>query len=116
MEWQFIAGLGAITGLVIALVIYLGLKLNKAVLKNAPDMALPINITYSGTALFALVVGFWVLCLAAAKLRPETWFGSFVGTADGVGIVIVGSIFLAGVAAAVLEKLGWPIASRGEDR
>jgi len=116
MEWQFLAGLGAMTSLVIGLVIYVGLKLNKAVLKHAPEIALPLNITYTGTALFALLVGFWVLCLVAAKLRPETWFGSFVGTTDGVGIVIVGSSFFAGVAAVVLEKLGWPIASRGEDR
>lgn len=116
MEWQFLSGLAAITSVVIALVVYIGLKLNKAVLKHAPEVALPLNITYAGTTLFALLVGFWVLCLVAAKLRPETWFGSFVGTADGVGIVIVGSSFFAGVVAVVLEKLGWPIALRGEDR
>ncbi len=114
MEWQFLAGLGAITLVVVGLVTYLGLKLNKFVLRHAPEIALPINITFTGTTLFALVVGFWVLCIAAANLRPESSFGSFVGTADGMGIVIVGSIFFAGVAGAVLEKLGWPIAKRGE--
>ena len=62
----------------------------------------------------ACVVGFWIICLVAGKLRPDSSFGAFVGTADGVGTVIVGSIFFAGVAGAVLEKLGYPIATRGE--
>ena len=115
MEWQFLAGLGAITSVVIALVIFLGLRLNKAVLKRAPEIALPIYINRSGTVLFALIVSFWLVCLVAAKLRPETSLGAFLGTADGVGVVVVGSLFFAGVAGAVLEKLGWPIASRGED-
>ena len=115
MEWQFLAGLGAITLVVIALVIYFGLKLNKAVLEHAPGIALPVNITLSGTVLFALIVGFWIVCLAAGTLSPESLFGSFVRTADGVGAVIVGSVLIAGVAAAVLEKLGRPIATRGED-
>ena len=114
MEWQFLAGLGAITSVFIGLVIYFGLKLNQAVLKQAPDVALPINITLSGTTLFAFVVGFWVLCVAVAYLHPASSFGSFVRTADGVGAVIVGSVLFVGVAAAVLEKLGWPIATRGE--
>ncbi|MBT8066569.1 MAG: hypothetical protein KJO09_04970 [Gammaproteobacteria bacterium] len=114
MEWQFLVGLGAITSVVIGLVIYFGLKLNKAVLQQTPDMALPINITFSGSTLFAFVVGFWVLCVAVAKLHPASSFGSFVRTADGVGAVIVGSVLFAGVAAAVLEKLGWPIARRDD--
>jgi len=114
MEWQFLLGLSAITIVVIGLVIYFGMKLNKAVLKEAPEIALPINLTLTGTTLMACVVGFWIICLVAGKLRPDSSFGAFLGTADGVGTVIVGSIFFAGAAGAVLEKLGYPIATRGE--
>jgi len=114
MEWQFLLGLGAITLVVIGLVIYFGLKLNRAVLKHAPEIALPINLTLTGTTLFAWLVSFWIICLVAGKFRPDNWLGKFVGTADGVGIVIVGSIFFAGVAGAVLEKLGYPIATKDE--
>lgn len=115
MELGFVLGLGAITLFVIGLVIFFGLKLNKAVLKQAPELAMPINLTLTGTVLMACVVAFWIICLVAGKLRPDSSFGAFVGTADGVGIVIVGSIFFAGVAGAILEKLGCPIATRGED-
>lgn len=114
MEWQFLLGLGAITIVVIGLVIYVGMKLNKAVLNEAPAIALPIKLTLTGTTLMACVVGFWIIYLFAGKLRPDSLFGAFVGTADGVGTMIVGSIFFAGVAGAVLEKLGYPIATRGE--
>jgi len=46
MEWQFLLGLGAITIVVIGLVIYFGMKLNKAVLNEAPAIALPIAYPY----------------------------------------------------------------------
>jgi len=114
MEWQFFLGLGAITIVVIGLVIYFGMKLNKAVLKEAQEIGLPKNLTLAGTTLMACVVGFWIICLIAGKLRPDSSFGTFVGTVDGAGTVIVGPILLAGVAGAVLEKLGYPIATRGE--
>ena len=114
MEWQFLLGLGAITIVVIGLVVYVGMKLNKAVLKETLEIVLPINLTLTGTALMACIVGFWIICLVAGKFRPDSSFGAFVATADGVGIVIVGSVFFAGVAGAVLEKLGYPIATRGE--
>jgi hypothetical protein len=114
MEWGFVTGLSAITLFVIGLVIYFGLRLNKSVLKHAPEIAFPINITFTGTVLLASVVGFWIICLAAGKLRPESSLGAFVGTADGVAAVIVGSIFVAGIAGAILEKLGFPIAKKEE--
>jgi len=114
MEWGFVLGLGGITVFVIGLVIFFGLKLNKAVLEHAPETALPLNVTLAGTVLWACVVGSWLVCLVAAKLRPETSLGAFAGTSDGVAIILVGSILIAGGAAAILEKLGYPIATRGE--
>lgn len=113
-ELKFFAGLSAITLIVIGLVIYIGLKLNNTVLKRAPEIALPLNITLTGTALWASVVGFWLVCLVAGKLRPATLLGAFVGTADGMAAVFIGSIFFAMIAGAILEKLGYPIARRDD--
>ena len=115
MDWGFEVGLIAITLIVIGLLIFFGLKLNKAVMKRAPEIALPLNITLAGTLLLACVVAFWVICLVAGKLRPESSLGAFVGTADGVASVLVGSIVFAMVARVILEKLGYPIAKRGDD-
>ena len=112
MEWLFVLGLGAVTLIVIGLVIFLGLKLNKAVMKRAPEIATPLNITFAGTALWACVVGFWLICLILAKLYPGSTPGAFFGTADGVASVFVASIVFAVVARAILERLGYPIATR----
>lgn len=111
-ELKFFTGLTAVTLAVIGLIIYVGLKLNKAVLKRAPEIALPLNVTLPGTALWASVVGFWLVCLVAGKLRPETSLGAFVRTVDGTAAVLFGSIFFAMIAGAILEKLGYPIARR----
>ncbi len=115
MELGFVQVLGAITLFVIGLVIHFGRKLNKVVMKREPEIALPLNITLAGTSLTACAVGFWVICLVAGKLRPESSFGAFVRTVDGVAAVIVGSLFFAGIAGAMLEKLGYPIGKRNDD-
>ena len=112
MEWLFVLGLGAVTLIVIGLVIFLGLKLNKAVMKRTPEIATPLNITLAGTVLWACVVGFWLICLILAKLYPGSALGAFIGTVDGIASVFVASIIFAGVASAILEKLGFPIATR----
>ncbi|MGI9204737.1 MAG: hypothetical protein ACR2Q3_12050 [Woeseiaceae bacterium] len=115
VEWTFVLGLSGITLLVIGVVIYFGMKLNKAVLKPAPEMTMPLYITPVGTVLWACVVGCWLICIIAVKLRPETPLGAFAGTADGAGLVFIGSIVIAAVAASILEKLGYPVATRGEE-
>jgi len=115
MEWGFVLGLGGITLLVIGVVIYFGLKLNKAVLKHAPEIAVPLYITPVGTVLWACVVGFWLICLVAVKLRPDSPLGTFAGSVDGAGLVFIGSILVAAVAAAALEKIGYPIATKGDE-
>ena len=114
MEWGFLIGLGAVTLAVIGLVIYFGLKLNKAVETHAPEINLPLNITPSGNALFASIVAFWIYCVATRALNPESSLGAFLGEADGVATVIVGTILFAGIAGAILEKLGYPIAKRDD--
>lgn len=114
MEFGFVLGLVVITLIVIGLVIYFGMKLNRAVQKEAPESKFTLHLSLTGTALMACIVTFWLICLVAGKIRPDTSFGAFVGTVDGVGTVIVGSIFFAGIAGAIAEKLGHPIAIRGE--
>ena len=114
-EVKFFAGLTAITLLVIGLLIFLGLKLNKAVGKHAPDIDFPLNITLSGNILFACMVAFWVYCAAVRVFRPESSFGAFLNTADGVTVVLVGSIFFTAIAGAILEKSGFPIAEKGDE-
>jgi hypothetical protein len=114
MEWEFVFGLGTITLVVIGLVIYFGMRVSKAVQKHAPEGDLAMRITPAGNALFACMVGFWLICLVARAFRPESSLGAFVGTADGVVAVVVASVFFAAVAAEILKKLGHPIAKRGD--
>lgn len=114
-ELKFFAGLTAITLTVIALLVYLGLKLNRAVDNHASDLNFPLNITLSGNALFACVVAFWIYCAAIRALRPDSSFGSFLNTPDGVAAAFVGSIFFVAIAAAILERFGYPIAKKGDN-
>lgn len=114
-DLQFFLGLSAITLVVIGLVAYFGLKLNKAVDRYAADIDFPWHITLTGTALWACVVGFWVICAVARELRPESVLGDFLNTTDGVASIFAGSILFAVTAGVVLERLGYPIQKRGDD-
>jgi hypothetical protein len=111
-EFKFFAGLTAISLAVIGLFIYFGRKLSKAADRHALEIDLPLYVTPTGTALFACIVAFWVVCVAARALKPESSFGSFLNGPEGVFAVISGSIFFAGIAAAILTHLGYPIANK----
>jgi hypothetical protein len=111
-EVKFFAGLTSITLVVIGLLIFFGLKLNKAVGRHAAEINFPLKITWSGTVLFACVVAFWISCVAIRALRPESAFGVFLNSADGLIAAFAGSIVVAGAAGAVLEKAGFPIAEK----
>ena len=115
MEWKAILSLALVTLPVIGLAIYLGWKTNKRVQKQAPESRLALHLSLTGTALMAFVVGFWLVSLVAGKLRPDTPFGAFVGTTDGIATVLVGSFFFAIVAAVFLERLGYPIRKEGQE-
>lgn len=114
-ELKFFLGLSAVTIVVIGLVIYVGQKLNKAVNKHSTDTSFPMHVTLAGTALWACVVGFWVICAVARELRSESLLGEFLHTTDGVVSAFVGSILFAAIAGAILERLGYPVADRGDD-
>ena len=114
-DLKFFLGLSAITLVVIGLVIYFGLKLNKAVDRHAANIDFPWHITLTGTALWACVVGFWVICAVARELRPESLLGEFLSTTDGVASIFAGSIFFAVTAGVILERLGYPIQKRADD-
>ena len=113
MDWEFILGLGAITLFVVGLFIYFGQKISRAVAKHAPESELAVEITATGTVLSALMVGFWVLCLAARALAPQSSLGAFVGKAEGMAAGFVASLMFFPIAAVILQKLGYPIAKRG---
>ncbi len=114
MEWESILGLVAVTLTVVGVFIFFGLKLSRAVQKNAPESDYAQSVTMTGNVLFAFVVGFWVICAAARELRPESLLGAFLGTADGVIAIFVASAFFIAIAGAILEKLGYPPMKRNE--
>ncbi len=113
MELGFILGLIAITLVVVALVIYFGRKLSRHVQTHSPDSDLTVHVTPSGNVLFACLVGFWILCAISRNLAPASNLGALLSTTDGIAAVAIASIFFGAVAAAILEKLGYPIAERG---
>jgi len=89
-----------------------GQKLSKAAETHASEIDLPLYITPTGTALFACIVAFWIVCIATRALNPESLFGSFPNGPEGVLAVISGSILFAGIAAAILSHFGYPIANK----
>jgi ABC-type spermidine/putrescine transport system permease subunit I len=112
-ELNFFLGLSVVTIIVIGLVIYVGQKLNNAVNKHSARINFPMHITLAGTALWACVVGFWVICAVARELKPDSLFGNFLNSTDGAVLTFAGSILFAAIAAVILEKLGYPIAIKG---
>jgi len=114
-ELKFFLGLGAITLVVVGLVIYFGLKLNKAVETQAPRINFPLKVTTTGTVLWGCVVGFWIICAIARELRPASVLGDVLSTIDGIVLVFAGSILFAVVAGVVLEKLGHPTQETDSD-
>ena len=113
MDWGFVIGLGAIALVVIGSIIYFGRKLSGFVRKHAPESDLAMRVTPTGNALAACMAGFWGACIIAFKLAPKSTLGAFLGTTDGVLVVILGSIFFWVTAAIILDKFGYPIARRG---
>lgn len=109
-ELKFFAGLGAITIFVIGLLVFIGRKLSKAAERNAAYIDLPLYVSRTGAVFFACVVAFWVFCVAARVLTPQSTFGNFLGSFDGVASVILGSCVIVGIASVIAQKLGYPFA------
>lgn len=107
-ELKFFAGLAVITSIVIGLFVYFGRKLSRAAERNAAHIDLPLYISRSGTVFFACVVAFWVYCAGARVLTPQSTFGHFLGTFDGVASIVFGSCMFVGIAWVISEKLGYP--------
>lgn len=114
MELASFLSLAMVTLIVIGVIVFLGLKINQAVLQHAPGSDYSLHITFAGTVVGAGMVAFWIICVIAAKLRSESPFGSFVGSPEGMATVFFGSIFVAVVAGIILEKCGYPLATRGD--
>lgn len=114
-ELKFFGGLAGITILVIGLFVHFGRKLSNAAERNAELIDLPLYVTRTGTAFFACVVAFWVYCAATRTLAPDSVFGRYLGTLDGVAAVIFGSISFVAIAWPVFDKLGYPLAKWNKD-
>lgn len=112
MEWGFVLGLSAITIAVIGVLVYLGQRLSKAAERHSSEIDLPLYVTPAGTALFSCLVAFWIVCVTTRAFWPESTFGVFLQGPDGVLTVVTGSIFFAGIAAAILNQLDCPIAKK----
>ena len=114
MDWGFVLGLGVIFVLLITPLIYLGRKLSKSVKKQSPESDVAMNITPTGNALTACLVGSWGACIIAFKLAPNSKFGVFLSTAEGVAAAIVGSILFYAIAAEIAKRFGYPVAEMGK--
>lgn len=116
-EIKFFAGLGAVTIFVIGLLVYVGQKISRAAERNANYIDLPLYVSRTGTVIFACVVAFWVCCAATRVLSPQSPFGTYLGTFDGIASVVLSSCIFVGVAWVISEKLGYPFAKweRGSD-
>ena len=112
MEWGFVLGLSAITLAVISLLVYVGLRVSRAAERHSSEIDLPLYVTPAGTALFACLVTFWIVCVVARATRPESTLGVFLHGPGGVLAVVTGSVFFAGIAAAILNQLGYPVAKK----
>ena len=100
--------IGAICILVGGLIGYYGLKLSKAAERRRGNEGVS-RLSLAGTSVCACLVGFWLICLVAYKLRPESLLGAFVGTADGIATVMVASVVFVLAARVFLKRLGYSI-------
>ena len=114
MDWRFVVGLVIPTLAMIGLLIYLGVRWSCFVQQQAPDSHLALRVTMTGTIVSALFVAFWVLCLAARELAPESSLGRFVQNPEGLLIVFAFSFFSLPLLAVLLQSLGYPVARWGD--
>lgn len=114
-ELKFFGGLGAITIFVISLIVFLGQKLSNAAERNARHIDLPLYVTRTGTVFFAFVIAFWVCCAVVRALVPQSYFGKYLGTFDGLAAVLSGSIMFIVVAWLISNQLGYPLAKWNRD-
>ena len=114
-DLKFFSGLAAVTIFVIGLFFYFGRKLSKSAERNAAYINLPFYVTRAGTVFFSCVVAFWVYCVAAKVLLPQSPFGKYLGTFDGVASVALASCVFVGIAWVISERLGYPFATWEKD-
>ncbi len=106
--------IAAICIVVGSLTAYFGLRLNKAAERRRGKEGVS-SFTLAGTAVFGCLVGFWLICLIAYKLRPESLLGTFVGTVDGMVTVVVASVVFVVASRIFLKWLGYSITQEGDD-
>lgn len=115
MDWGFVLGLGVIFLVLIIPLIYFGRRLSNSVKKQSPESEFVVSVTPVGNALAACLVGFWGACVIAYKLAPNSAFGAFLSSVEGIAAAALGSMILYVFATVLLKKLGFP-SSRKDGR
>lgn len=115
MDWSFVLGLGVIFLVLVIPLIYFGRRLSTSVKKQSPESEFVVSVTPVGNALAACLVGFWGACVIAFKLAPNSAFGTFLASVEGVVTAALGSMILYVFATVLLKKLGYP-SSRKDGR
>ena len=101
--------LGLMTLVAVALVVYFGRKLALHAWTESPDSDLNLGVTMTGTVLYAVLIGFFIICLASRSLSPESSFGSFMNQPIGLASSILASIFVTVIVGVILGKFGLPV-------
>ena len=101
--------LGLMTLVAVALVVYFGRKLALHAWTESPDSDLNLGVTMTGTVLYAVLIGFCIICLASRSLSPESSFGSFMNQPIGLASSILASIFVTVIVGVILGNFGLPV-------
>ena len=113
MELALLVVLGLALIAVIGVLVYFGMKLSRAVEKNKPESDMAARVTPTGLALYGCMTAVLVLFLAAVTLEPDGRLGSFLRSAGGLVVALVGTVVFFSVAAKIFENIGYPILKRG---
>ena len=109
MEIGAVLSLGAVTLFLIGLVVFFLKRIQKTAQKDAPEsIFVKPRLTLAGATLMACLLGFFLICLVARETRPTSSLGNFVGTIDGVIIVVVAAIVVLKIISEILKSLGYP--------
>jgi hypothetical protein len=107
---KVVALLVGMTALISGLIAWIGLRAQKKLSRISPDSKALARFTPSGLALTACLIVPFVIGAAVRKLAPESPLGSFLNGPHGVPAAMALVSLGFGVCAAILERLGHPIA------
>jgi UDP-N-acetylmuramyl pentapeptide phosphotransferase/UDP-N-acetylglucosamine-1-phosphate transferase len=108
-----IVALGMVTLLVVAVLVYFGIRFSKHLQRESPENDLALRLSPTGVGLCVFMVALLLLGVAARALSPDGPLGRFLQDARGIVAGCVGLSIVMLIAGLVFEKLGYPITKRG---